>query len=110
MEKAGLVEEKIEFNLELFGDADLNPREKDILRSMYKFGETNVLASKEISPHIIANYLYDFSQKFNSFYGDTPVLNTEGQIRDFRLLLVYCVSVVIKNGLALLGIDVVEKM
>ncbi len=110
LEKSGMVENELDFNLELFGDSKLNEKESTILRSIQRFPETVLLASEEVSPHIIANYLYSFAQKFNSFYGDTPVLNAEESIKDFRVLLVYSASVILKNGLGLLGIDVVEKM
>jgi len=110
LEKSGLAEGALDFNLELFGDMRLNEKEISILRSIYKFPETVLLASTEFAPHVIANYLYDFSQRFNSFYSDTPVLNAEREVKDFRLLLVYCVSKILKNGLNLLGIGVVEKM
>lgn len=66
---------------------------------------------KELSPHIIANYLYEVTKKFSRFYHNCPVLNAENQeVLEARLALIKAVSYVIKNGLNLLGIDVVESM
>lgn len=110
LEKAGIEEESLDFSLELFENIDLEDRERDLLRQIYKFPEVVMLSADNLTPHIIANYLYDFAQKFNSFYGETPVLNAEDYLRDFRLILVLGSSRIIKNGLKLLGINVVERM
>lgn len=69
-----------------------------------------VEAANGYAPQVVANYLYEIAQKFNSFYADTPVLNASEEIRTFREGLVKCLSLVMKNGLKLLGIEVVEKM
>lgn len=110
LEKAGVGEKKIDFNLELFGKTSLEEKESNILRSIYIFPEIVLESANNFMPHIIANYLYDLAQRFNSFYADIPVLNAEGETKEFRLALVKCFSQVMKNGLSLLGIDVVEKM
>ena len=110
LEKAGIDDKKLDFNLELFGQTKLEEKEVDILRSIYRFPEIVMESADSFTPHIIANYLYDLAQRFNSFYADIPVLNAEGDLREFRLALVKCTSQVLKNGLSLLGIDVVEKM
>jgi arginyl-tRNA synthetase len=110
LEKAGVEEGKLDFNLELFGDTKLEAREVEVLRSVYKLPEVVLEAVEGFMPHVIANYLYDLAQRFNSFYAGVPVLNASGDLRTFRLVLVKCFSQVMKNGLSLLGIDVVEKM
>jgi len=110
LEKAGSEKNSMDFSLELFENIDLGEREKDILREIYKFPEAVMLSADNLTPHVISNYLYNFAQKFNSFYGEVPVLNAKDISKDFRLVLVYCSSQIIKNGLKLLGINVVEKM
>lgn len=110
LEKAGVGEEKLDFNLELFENVKLENKEIEILRSIYKFPEIVLEVVDNFMPHVIANYLYDLAQRFNSFYAGVPVLNASGATREFREILVKCVSQVLKNGLGLLGIDVVEKM
>lgn len=110
MEKAGMDIDSLQYHLENFHGVDLSEYESSLLKDMNKFPETIMSSADNMSPHIIANYLYDFAQKFNSFYGVNPVLNATEEVRNFRLVLVYCSSQIIKNGLKLLGIKVVEKM
>jgi len=110
LEKAGVVEKEMNFNLKKFESVKLNAKEKQLLRAIYKFPEIVIQAAASFSPHLIANYSYDVAQRFNSFYADTPVLKASDEVREFRKGLVKCVSQVMKNSLKLLGIDVVEKM
>jgi arginyl-tRNA synthetase len=110
MEKAGVEIDPKDYSFEFFEETELNEREKTLLREFYKFPESVISSADNFSPHIIANFLYDIAQKFNAFYGEVPVLNADEHLKDFRIVLVYCYSRIIKNGLKLLGIDVVEKM
>jgi arginyl-tRNA synthetase len=110
LEKSGMQVNSEVYSFEFFEGTELNEREKTLLREFYKFPEVVMTSGDNITPHIIANYLYDLGQKFNTFYSEVPVLNSPDHLRDFRLILVYCYSRIIKNGLKLLGIDVVEKM
>ena len=110
VEKAGMEVDSVKYHLEDFQEVSLSENESSLLRDMYRFPETIMSSADNMSPHIISNYLYEFAQKFNSFYGGSPVLNAKENIRGFRLILVYCSSQIIKNGLKLLGIKVVEKM
>lgn len=110
LEKAGVGEEDINFSLKMYENIKMTDKELAIVKSVYKFPEVVIEAAEGLAPHIIANYLYEIAQRFNSFYADTPVLNAKGEIRSFREGLVKCLSIVMKNGLRLLGIDVVEKM
>lgn len=61
-------------------------------------------------PDKVANYLNDLVKVFNRFYENAPVLSSEGDTRNFRLTLVKSTGQVIKNGLWLLGIKIVDKM
>lgn len=110
MEKAGMDVGSLQYHLENFHEVGLSDYESSLLRDMYKFPETIMSSADNMSPHIISNYLYEFAQKFNSFYGGSPVLNAIEDVRNFRLILVFCSAQIIKNGLKLLGIKVVEKM
>jgi len=110
VEKSGIEASSLESNIELFENIKMEEKEVSLLRFMCTFPETVSLSADTMSPHLVANFLYDFAQKFNSFYSEVPVLNAKEDLRFFRLVLVYCSSQVIKNGLKLLGINVVEKM
>lgn len=85
--------------------------EIEILKKLIHFPEVIKQSATEYLPHLIANYVYDIAQKFNTFYNSTPVLKTENiEERNARLLLVESVAQVIQNGLKLLGIETVERM
>ncbi len=62
----------------------------------------------EMKPHYLANYLFELATQFNEFYHSSRVVGTEKE-REL-LALVAAVSIVMKNGLQLLGIDVLEEM
>ncbi|MFM8327475.1 MAG: DALR anticodon-binding domain-containing protein, partial [Pirellulaceae bacterium] len=66
---------------------------------------------EEYFPNLIASYLFDLSKLFASFYDRCSVLKEENEeLRKSRLHLVECVGMVLKQGLALMGIDVVQQM
>lgn len=110
LEKAGEQMDLEDYSLELFEDVYMEKEERSLLRELYKFPEVVMTSADNFTPHVIANFLYDLAQKFNAFYSEVPVLNSDDGIRDFKLALVRSYAQVIKNGLKLLGIDVVEKM
>ncbi|MCA9381184.1 arginine--tRNA ligase [Candidatus Dojkabacteria bacterium] len=85
--------------------------ETAVLKTLFAYPEVAFNAGINITPHIVANYLYDLSQKFNSFYTELSVLNAESdQDKNARLMLAKATAIVLQNGLNLLGIDTVEKM
>ncbi|MBU1952750.1 arginine--tRNA ligase [Patescibacteria group bacterium] len=110
LEKAGIGEKDLEFSLKKYESIKMTDKELALVRAVYKFPEVVIEAANGFAPHVVANYLYETAQRFNSFYADTPVLNAKGDVRSCREGLVKCLSVVMKNGLGLLGIKVVEKM
>jgi len=85
--------------------------EINLLKMISRFNESVIESAVHLSPNILCSYLYDISQKYNLFYKKYPVLNSKEQsTKDARLTLTEAVSVIIKQGLNLLGIDVVERM
>jgi arginyl-tRNA synthetase len=109
LEKGGIEVGK--FNFQSVLNVDLNEKEKLVLRKLREFPEVVVEAVEKMTPHLVANYLYDLAQKFNSFYGEVSILDAKDvDTRSFRLSLTECAGQVLKNGLKLLGIEVVEKM
>jgi arginyl-tRNA synthetase len=73
-----------------------------------QFGEVLNLLTKELAPHRLTEYLYELAQKFNAFYRDCQVEGSEEQ--NSRLLLCEAVARVMKKGLEILGVHVVERM
>ena len=89
----------------------LNEKEISLIRLIYDFPETVESAANEQNPSIIANFMYEMAKEFNQFYHDYSILNAESaEIRLFRLHLASICGNIIENGMALLGIEVPERM
>ena len=84
--------------------------ERSIALSILKFPEAVEKSAELYRPNFIADHIFDLAQKFSSFYNSTPILKAELPLLKSRLLLAEAVAGVIKTGLDLLGIDVVERM
>jgi arginyl-tRNA synthetase len=68
-------------------------------------------AGDEYNPALIANYIYDLVKEYNQFYHDYTILKEENPaLRDFRLVLSGNIARAVKNGMALLGIEVPDRM
>lgn len=90
---------------------ELNDAEKEIIRALYDFEDTIEKAATEMSPALIANYVYELVKLFNSFYQNNPILKNEDEnVKNFRLYLSKWVANTIQNSLRLLGIGVPERM
>ncbi len=90
---------------------DLNKEEESLARILVFFPDIIARAAISYKPNILAEYIYVLAQEFNDFYNNVPVLNAPDEnTRNTRLALVEAVTIVIKNGLKLLGIDVPERM
>ena len=88
-----------------------NQKETDLIQKLYAYGAAVEQAGSDYSPSGIANYCYELTKQFNQFYHDYSILgaDTEEQ-KAFRLLLAANVAKTIRNGMALLGIEVPERM
>ncbi|MCA9397792.1 arginine--tRNA ligase, partial [candidate division WWE3 bacterium] len=85
--------------------------ELDVLRLLYRFPEIVEDAAKSYKPNLVCAYIFELSQKFNSFYNAVPILTDNSiESKQFRLALTSAVSQVLKNGLNVLGIQVSERM
>ncbi len=84
--------------------------EKNIMRHLVKFPEAIENAAEENFPHLVALYLYELASLYNNFYNSVPILKSEKKLAKARVALSESVAIVIKNGLGLLGIDVLERI
>ncbi len=88
-----------------------NEKEIQILKQLTEFPEIVIKAAENYSPNLICNYIFDLAQDFNAFYELVPVLKEKNNnLKMMRLALVEATAQVIKNGLFLLGIKVLERM
>ncbi len=91
--------------------AELSQKEIDLIQKMSDYAAAVEQAGKDYSPSGIANYCYELTKEFNQFYHDYSILKEEdAQKRAVRLKIAANVAKVISNGMALLGIEVPERM
>ncbi|MBP1888859.1 arginyl-tRNA synthetase [Clostridium moniliforme] len=90
----------------------LNSKEEfELVKAIESFRKNIHLATEKYEPSVVTRYVVEVAKLFNKFYNSHSVLNLEDEeLKKARLSLVKSSLQVIKNGLGLLGIDVVEKM
>ena len=89
----------------------LSQKEIDLIQKMNAFGAAVEQAGKDYSPSGIANYCYELTKEFNQFYHDYSILKEEdARKRAVRLVIASNVAKILRNGMALLGIEVPERM
>ena len=99
-------------------DADMGPvqlteaAEEALAQKLVLFNDAVQNVAAKGMPHLLCTYLYELSGLFMSFYEACPI-NKEGvepAAKASRLTLCAATARVIKQGLALLGIQVLERM
>jgi len=110
-----LLRKAVDSNIDLTGNYShpelLGKNEKELVKLLYDFPQIVLAAGETLSPALIANYLFDLAQHFNTFYQETPIFKEENvELRKMRLGISGFIAIVIKNGMSLLGIDVPDKM
>jgi arginyl-tRNA synthetase len=89
----------------------LDAVERDLIVLLTQFPTVIKDAANSYSPAIIANYVYELAKTYNKFYHEKSILQAENEVlKQFRLELSASSAKVINKGMALLGIDVPERM
>ena len=89
----------------------LQPKELALIQRLADYPAVVRQAGNDFSPAVIANYAYALACDFNSFYHDYSILNeADASVRTMRLALSAAVAKVIRSAMALLGIEVPERM
>ncbi len=113
-------------NRSIFRKGELNPdnyrnalipvlldtvEERALALQLFRFEEALTLALVDYKPSLITSYLWDVAKAYSVFFQNCPVLKAPNEgIRQSRLLLCDLTARVLKQGLELLGISVLEKM
>ncbi len=84
--------------------------ELDLAKHLLRFGEILQAVADEDKPNWLTSYLFDLTTRFSAFYENCPVLQSAEPLRSSRLQLCRLTADVIKHGLDLLGIGVIEQM
>ena len=91
--------------------ATLNEKEISLIQLLADYPQVVKQAGDEFSPALIANYAYQLASEFNSFYHDYSILAEQNeQIRHLRIMLAQTVGKVLNSAMALLGIEMPERM
>ena len=103
--------EGIAIPVQLGENMPLNEKEIELIQKLNEFGAAVEQAGKDYSPSGIANYCYELTKAFNQFYHDYSILGADTDDEKIvRLVLAQNVGKTLKNGMALLGIEVPERM
>ena len=87
------------------------PEDLDLMRFMEQYPDILASAALTLSPHVVSFYLRDLAGLLHRYYTMHPVLTAEGEeLMQARMLLLEAVSVVVRSGLELLGVNAPEKM
>ena len=89
------------------------PSEKEVtlIQKIADFPSVVEDAGRNYSPAVIANYCYDLAKEYNQFYHDYPILKEEDEnVRAMRLLLSSVTARTLKSAVALLGIEMPNRM
>ena len=91
-------------------DYDITPEEYSLCKLLSEFTDTVKAAAEKNEPFYITRYVTNVAKAFNKFYNTTHILKGEENVQKARLLITEATTVCIKNALALLGINTVERM
>ena len=102
IEKAGEFKEDLKIS-------EITEEEKTLLRDLIYLKETAEKAGSNFAPHFIANYLFELARDFSNFYEKNRILDAEVN-KELKIKLTKSVANVLKWGLGLLGIEVMDKL
>ena len=90
---------------------ELLPMEKELLLLQEQYETILIQSANELNPSLIAIYLFQLAQLFNSFYAAHSISNAETEEKkQLRLKIASLTSVILSSGMQLLGIKMPEKM
>ncbi|MBQ6015256.1 MAG: arginine--tRNA ligase [Bacteroidales bacterium] len=91
--------------------AELSPKEIRLVQLLNLYRQKLAEAADAFSPAVMANYSYDLAKEFNQYYHDTQILREpDDKVRSMRLTLITAVAQVLAHAMALLGIELPERM
>jgi len=88
----------------------LEPEETRLIKTLAEYPETVATSAEKLEPHRITFFLMNLAAAFHAYYNKHRVLSEDPVLSRGRLVLVESIRKVIRNGLALLGVDAPEKM
>lgn len=105
---------KVQETIEFKGEADLklltHESEIKVIKSLLDFPDWIISAAMSKEPHRLINYLNELATDFHKFYHDCRIMGEDEKLAQARVQLLQAVSLVMKNGLTILGIKAPERM
>ena len=102
---------KVNKHIQIDNSYQLNEKEKEVIKTIYEYPSVIIGSYNELSPALIANYLYDLVRNYNSLYQNHHILNSETkESTSVRLIISQKTSHVIESACDLLGIDLPDRM
>jgi len=90
---------------------ELDPLERAVIIRLSQYPGKLFEATREHSPAVVANYVYELAKEYNQFYQAIPVLNETDHVkRSLRLSFTQATADVIRSGMKVLGIGVPDRM
>ena len=87
------------------------PSEQSLIYLIDQYPEKVLLAAKDHSPSVIAQFIYEIAKEYNRFYAEVSIFNEQAlNLRQFRVILSEQTAKTIKSGMGLLGIVVPDRM
>jgi len=81
-----------------------------LLTALSRWPDVVAAAGEHLEPHLVAAYLHELAQAFQSYYNDHQFLVDDADVRNARLALAQATRQVLANGLALIGVSAPESM
>jgi len=82
----------------------------ELEKLLYRFPEVVLRAGQEFAPHYIVGYLTELARAYNNFYGNNQIVDPDDLSSPYKVAMSGAFTTVMKNGLNILGIPVLEKM
>jgi arginyl-tRNA synthetase len=104
-----ILNKRNDFEPSFNSDQPIHELEKDLIKIIIDFPNCIQQCKDSLNPSLLANYIFHLAKTYNKFYQKVPILDGSKNEK-FRLTISKKVSLVIKRGMNLLGIDVPNRM
>ena len=95
---------------------NLNEHEMAILKKITEWPKCLEISLNKLEPHRISFYLYELVTLFHAYWNLGKVnrefrfISEDGKLNSSRLVLLQALSIVIKNGMSILGVSTPRSM
>jgi len=103
--------EKNDFTLDSYNLSLLkNDDEIKLINKLIDFKNIVKKINTNMEPQLLATYLLELSSMFHKYYAKNRIINDSEELSKARLVFIQSISIILKNGLNILGISSPKKM